>query len=162
MELPIRGKTKGVCNKGFNLRSRLLLGVPHHQDVVSPLAGCGHRRSCRWRPVNQLGIGCLHTVDLLLNLPLTKMYQLQGRRYYEASDQTITIKQATRLLPLSKRPDFYYGKRPEYIAINWQPVVLPTLHIFLHIVSKRPCSYNASNIKGIWSDQSLKTKFFFD
>ena len=85
VELPIRGETEGVCNKGLNLRTRLPLEVPHHQNVVSPLAGRGSRHSCRWRPVNQLGIGCLHAVDSLPDLPLTKMNQLQ------ASDQTFTI-----------------------------------------------------------------------
>ena len=111
MEFPIRGETEGVGDEGLYFRARLPLGVPHHQDVVSPLAGRDSRIS-RGRPGNRLGVSCLHAVDSLLNLLLPDVDQLQGRRYYEASDQ----------IPLySKRPNFYiasdqihlYSKRPD-------------------------------------------------
>ena len=116
VELPIQGKTEGVCNKGLNLRTRLPLGVPHHQDVVSSLAGQGSWHGCRWRPVNQLGIGCLHAVNLLLNLPLTKVNQLQGRRHYEASDQTFTI--AINQICIASDQTFTTASDQIYIASN--------------------------------------------
>ena len=95
VEFPIRGETKGVGNKGLHFRARLPLGVPHHQDVVSPLAGQDSRIS-RGRPGNRLGVSCLHAVDSLLNLLLPDVDQLQGRRYYEASDQIHLYSKATR------------------------------------------------------------------
>ena len=83
MKFPIRGETEGVGNKRLYFGARLPLGVPHHQDVVSPLAGRDSRIS-RGRPGNWLGVSCLHAVDSLLNLLLPDVDQLQGRRYYEA------------------------------------------------------------------------------
>ena len=90
MEFPIQGETEGVGNKGLHFRARLPLEVPHHQDVVSPLAGQDSRIS-RGGPGNRLGVSCLHTVNSLLNLLLADVDQLQGRRYYEASDQSFYI-----------------------------------------------------------------------
>ena len=95
VEFPIRGETEGVGNKGLHFRARLPLGVPHHQDVVSSLAGRDSRIS-RGRPGNQLGVSCLHAVNSLLNLLLPDVDQLQGRRYYEASDQIHLCSKVTR------------------------------------------------------------------
>ena len=111
MKFPIRGETEGVGNKRLYFGARLPLGVPHHQDIVSPLAGWDSRIS-RGRPGNRLGVSCLHAVDSLLNLLLPNVDQLQGRRYYEAK------RPDTSIHLYSKRPDTsirFYSKRPDTV-----------------------------------------------
>ena len=114
MEFPIRGKTEGVGNKRLYFGARLPLGVPHHQDVVSPLAGWDSRIS-RGRPGNRLGVSCLHAVDLLLNLLLPDVDQLQGRRYYEAKRPDTSIQQATRYGYTAIDQIRLYSKRPDMV-----------------------------------------------
>ena len=119
MKFPIRGETEGVGDKRLYFGARLPLGVPHHQDVVSPLAGRDSRIS-RGRPGDRLGVSCLHAVDSLLNLLLPDVDQLQGRRYYEAKVTRYIYTTSDQIWLYSNRPDtvIQQSTRYGYTAID--------------------------------------------
>ena len=143
MKFPIRGETEGVGDKRLYFGARLPLGVPHHQDVVSPLAG----RDSRGRPGNRLGVSCLHAVDSLLNLLLPDVDQLQGRRYYEAkaTRYIYTTSDPIRLYVYIARDQIrLYSNRPDTViqqSTRYGYIASDQIRLYVYIASDQICLY---------------------